>query len=70
MDWEGEFWTEEDGEEDDEDEEDDEVEEEDEDEEEEEDDGADCCGLCPFLLVMLLVTGSCLESAVRAGDWV
>lgn len=63
MDWEGEFWAEDDGEEDDEDEEEDEVEEED-DEDEEEEVGTDCCGLCPFLLVPLLVTEGCLVSGV------
>lgn len=67
MDWEGEFWAEDDGEEDDEDEEDDEVEEED-DEDEEEEVGTDCCGLCPFLLATLLVTESCLVSGVGVGD--
>lgn len=68
VDWAGEFWAEDDGEEDDEDEEDDEVEEED-DEEVEEDVGTDCCGFCPFLLGTLLVTETCFVSAVRTGDW-
>lgn len=46
------------------------MDEEEEDEEDEEDVGTDCCVLCPFLLVTLLVTGGCLVSSAGAGDGV
>lgn len=62
--WEGEFWAEDDEEEDDEDEEDDDVEEDD----VEADVIEGCCGLWPFIIVKLLMTGGCLGSGVRAGD--
>lgn len=68
MDWEGEFWADEEEEEEDEDEEDEEVEEEDEEDEEEDEEEEDvvvgCCGLCPFLLPAALEAESCLGSGV------